>query len=60
MIRRLAAAATAFAEAGALIEAGGGIIDAPQIDQSAWTHLEQFEALAGSNAQATFEEMEWE
>lgn len=45
---------------GALIDAGGDIMDAPQIDQSAWAHLDQFEALAGRNAQATFEEMEWE
>jgi len=45
---------------GALIEAGGDIMDAPQIDQSAWAHLEQFEALAGRDAQATYEEMEWE
>lgn len=45
---------------GALIEAGGDIMDAPQIDQSAWAYLDQFEALAGRNAQATFEEMEWE
>ena len=45
---------------GALIEDGGGIMDAPGIDQSAWTYLEQFDSLAGRNAQATFEEMEWE
>jgi glyoxylase-like metal-dependent hydrolase (beta-lactamase superfamily II) len=45
---------------GALIETGGDIMDAPTIDQSAWAHLEQFEALAGRNAQATYEEMEWE
>lgn len=45
---------------GALIAAGGGIIDAPQIDQSDWAYLEQFDALAGRNAQATYEEMEWE
>lgn len=45
---------------GALIEAGGDILDAPSIDQSAWAYLNQFEALAGRNAQATFEEMEWE
>lgn len=45
---------------GALIEAGGDIMDAPQIDQSAWSYLEQFDSLAGRNAQATFEEMEWE
>lgn len=45
---------------GALIDAGGSIFDAPGIDQSAWSYLDQFEALAGRNAQATFEEMEWE
>lgn len=45
---------------GALIDAGGSIIDAPGIDQSAWAYLDQFEALAGRNAQATYEEMEWE
>ncbi|CUH88957.1 Beta-lactamase precursor [Phaeobacter sp. CECT 5382] len=45
---------------GALIEDGGDIIDAPKIDQSAWAHLAQFDALAGRNAQATYEEMEWE
>ena len=45
---------------GALIEAGGDILEAPAIDQSAWADLDQFEALAGRNAQATYEEMEWE
>ncbi|MGS4944131.1 MBL fold metallo-hydrolase [Meridianimarinicoccus sp. RP-17] len=45
---------------GALIDAGGDIIDAPRIDQSAWAHLDQFDALAGRNAQAAYEEMEWE
>ncbi len=45
---------------GALIEAGGDIIAAPKIDQSAFADLEQFDALAGRNAQATFEQMEWE
>lgn len=45
---------------GALIDEGGDIIDAPSIDQSAWTYLEQFDSLAGRNAQAMFEEMEWE
>ena len=45
---------------GALIEAGGDIMEAPQIDQSNWAYLDQFEALAGRNAQATYEEMEWE
>lgn len=45
---------------GTLIEEGGGIMDSPSIDQSAWSYLEQFESLAGRNAQATFEQMEWE
>ncbi len=45
---------------GALIKAGGDIMDAPAIDQSAWAYLEQFESLAGRNAQSTYEEMEWE
>lgn len=45
---------------GALIENGGTIIDAPGIDQTAWAYLEQFDSLAGRNAQSTFEEMEWE
>lgn len=45
---------------GALIDAGGDIMDAPAIDQSAWSYLEQFDSLAGRNAQATYEEMEWE
>lgn len=45
---------------GALIEAGGDILEAPAIDQSAWADLDQFEALAGRNAQATYEKMEWE
>ena len=45
---------------GALIEAGGDIMDAPKIDQSAWSYLEQFDSLDGKNAQAAYEEMEWE
>ncbi|MFD1193696.1 MBL fold metallo-hydrolase [Seohaeicola saemankumensis] len=45
---------------GALIEDGGNIIDAPAIDQSAFAYLEQFDALAGRNAQAAYEQMEWE
>jgi len=45
---------------GVLIDEGGDIIDAPKIDQSLWAYLEQFESLAGRNAQATYEEMEWE
>lgn len=42
------------------IEAGGSIISSVEVDQSAFSHLDQFEALAGRNAQAVFEQMEWE
>lgn len=45
---------------GALIEAGGEIQDAPGIDQSAHAHLPGFADLAGRNAQAVYQEMEWE
>ncbi|WP_223427772.1 hypothetical protein [Tateyamaria pelophila] len=45
---------------GALINEGGDIIDAPKIDQFEWAHLKQFDSLSGRNAQAAFEEMEWE
>ena len=45
---------------GALIEDGGDIMEAPGIDQSDWSGLEQFDSLAGRNAQATYEQMEWE
>jgi len=45
---------------GALIEAGGDIIAAPSVDQSAFSYLEQFEGLAGRNAQTAYEQMEWE
>jgi glyoxylase-like metal-dependent hydrolase (beta-lactamase superfamily II) len=45
---------------GALIDEGGGIMEAPEVDQQAFSHLEQFEALAGRNAQTAFEQMEWE
>ena len=44
----------------ALIEDGGDIMDAPRVDQQAFSHLEQFEALAGRNAQTAFQQMEWE
>jgi len=42
------------------LDQGGDMIAAPKIDQSAFAHLEQFEALAGRNAQQVFSEMEWE
>ena len=45
---------------GAHIEAGGDAIGAPKVDQSAFKHLEQFDALAGRNAQSVFAEMEFE
>ncbi|MCC1491464.1 MBL fold metallo-hydrolase [Cognatishimia sp. F0-27] len=48
------------AQIGALLDSGGDIIAAPQIDQSAFARLEQFEALAGRNAQTAFQQMEWE
>lgn len=47
-------------EIAALIEEGGDIMDAPDIDQSAFAYLEQFDSLAGRNAQTTYEQMEWE
>lgn len=42
------------------IEAGGDIIGSVEVDQSAFADLDQFDALAGRNAQAVFEQMEWE
>lgn len=42
------------------IDAGGDIIGSVEVDQAAFRHLEQFEALAGRNAQAVFQQMEWE
>ncbi|MGV6803924.1 MAG: MBL fold metallo-hydrolase [Ruegeria sp.] len=45
---------------GALIENGGDIIAAPGVDQSAFSYLEQFEGLAGRNAQTAYQQMEWE
>lgn len=47
-------------EIGTLIDEGGDIIEAPQVDQSAFSYLEQFTALAGRNAQTAFQQMEWE
>jgi hypothetical protein len=42
------------------IDAGGDMMGAVGVDQSAYAHLEQFDALAGRNAQQVFTEMEWE
>lgn len=47
-------------EIGSLLEEDGDIMAAPQIDQSAFAYLAQFEALAGRNAQTAFQQMEWE
>lgn len=43
-----------------LQDKGGTAIDAPKVDQSAFKYLEQFDVLAGRNAQQVFAEMEFE
>jgi len=48
------------ARIGEHIDAGGDIIGAVEVDQSAFAYLDQFEALARRNAQTVFEQMEWE
>lgn len=45
---------------GAYIEEGGDIIGSVEVDQSAFTYLENFDGLARRNAQQVFTEMEWE
>lgn len=42
------------------IDDGGDIIDAVEVDQSAFSYLDQFDALARRNAQTVYEQMEWE
>ncbi len=42
------------------IDAGGDIIGAVEVDQSAFAHLGLFDQLARRNAQAVFQQMEWE
>ncbi|WP_038015068.1 MBL fold metallo-hydrolase [Terasakiella pusilla] len=42
------------------LENGGDMIGSVNVDQSQFSHLEQFEALAKRNAQQVFSEMEWE
>jgi glyoxylase-like metal-dependent hydrolase (beta-lactamase superfamily II) len=42
------------------IDGGGDIIGSVDVDQSEFGYLDQFEALAGRNAQTVFEQMEWE
>ncbi|MQX37997.1 MBL fold metallo-hydrolase [Roseospira navarrensis] len=42
------------------MDAGGSITEVGDLDQSAFSHLLQFEALAGRNAQQVCTELEWE
>lgn len=42
------------------IEAGGDIMGAVEVDQSAFSYLENFDQLARRNAQEVFSQMEWE
>lgn len=42
------------------IDAGGDITGSVEVDQSAFAYLDQFDSLARRNAQAVFEQMEWE
>lgn len=42
------------------IDEGGDIVGSVEIDQSAFSYLDQFDALARRNAQTAFEQMEWE
>jgi len=44
----------------ALIDKGGSLGDAPKVNQSAFTQLEQFDSLAARNAAQVFTEMELE
>ena len=48
------------AQIGALLDEGGDILTAPRVDQAAFTYLEQFDSLAGRNAQTAFQQVEWE
>ena len=43
-----------------LIDKGGDILQSPNVDQSAFSYLQQFETLAGRNAQQAYQQMEWE
>lgn len=47
-------------QVGAYIDEGGDIIGSVDVDQSAFAYLEQFDALARRNAQAVYQQMEWE
>ncbi len=45
---------------GVYIDDGGDIIDSVNVDQAAFSYLQNFEGLAKRNAQQVFSEMEWE
>ena len=48
------------AEVGGILERGGSLIDAYEIDQSAYRHLDTFDELAGLNADRIYRAMEFE
>jgi glyoxylase-like metal-dependent hydrolase (beta-lactamase superfamily II) len=45
---------------GKFIDGGGDIIDSINVDQAAFSYLENYEGLAKRNAQQVYSEMEWE
>ncbi|WP_303909511.1 MBL fold metallo-hydrolase [Thiohalomonas denitrificans] len=45
---------------GSFMDAGGSITEIGTLDQSHFTHLQDYEALKGRNAQQVYQEMEWE
>jgi len=45
---------------GEYIDNGGDIIDSVNVDQAAFSYLDNFDGLARRNAQQVFSEMEWE
>ena len=45
---------------GAYIDEGGDIIESVNVDQAAFSYLQNFVGLAKRNAQQVFSEMEWE
>lgn len=48
------------AEVAKILDAGGSLADAYEIDQTRYMHLEAADQLAGKNAGRVFEAMEWE
>jgi glyoxylase-like metal-dependent hydrolase (beta-lactamase superfamily II) len=48
------------AQMGVFIDGGGDIIDSVNVEQGAFSYLENFEGLAKRNAQQVYSEMEWE